>query len=67
MFQEGFYLPNAVAELIERGHRLREIGSLVPDQVKPMTYKIDIPSAQSPDIRLNHIIQTPSQTVFALP
>ena len=34
-------LPDVVAESVERRPRVREIGSLVPGQVKPMTYQID--------------------------
>ena len=30
-----------VAELVERGYHVREIGSSVPGRVKSMTYKID--------------------------
>ena len=32
--------PGVVPESVERGPRMREIGSSVPDRVKPMTYKI---------------------------
>ena len=32
--------PGAVAESVERGPRVQEIGSSVPGRVKPMTYKI---------------------------
>ena len=34
-------LPGATAELVECGPRMREIGSSVPGQVIPMTYRID--------------------------
>ena len=33
---------DAVATKVERGLRMQVIWSLVPDQVKPITYKIDI-------------------------
>ena len=31
-----------MAESVERGLPVRKVGSLIPDQVKPMTYKIGI-------------------------
>ena len=34
--------PGAVPESVEHGLRVWDIGTLVPGQVKPMTYKIDI-------------------------
>ena len=34
--------PGAVVESVERGPRVQEIGSSVPNSVKPMTYKTDI-------------------------
>ena len=40
---QSFYpfLPIAVAESVERGPRIREMGRFVPGRVKPMTYKIN--------------------------
>ena len=35
------FVPGMVAESIESGPRVQEIRSLVPSQVKPMTYQID--------------------------
>ena len=33
--------PSALAHLVERGLRMREIGGMIPGGVKPMTYPID--------------------------
>ena len=33
--------PGVVAESVEQGLRVWEIGSLVPQRIKPMSYKID--------------------------
>ena len=36
-----FANPGTVAESVEHRPRMREMGSLMPDCIKPMTYKID--------------------------
>ena len=35
------HILGAVAESLERRSHMREIGTLVPSQIKPMTYEID--------------------------